>query len=134
MTVLLEAFGQEPFFEFGVVETGAAVVVDFIDSAIGGFNAVVVAMVPLPPAFAPGGTPAETIVGPGLKNFSNNIFAVVQAERHRDFYIAAGGDLYLPTEKTFWHGIIMLTTANMNVNNNYASSTIEIATSLRSSQ
>ena len=100
----LNSAGEVPFFKLGVVEAGAAVVVDFIDIAIDGFNAIVVAVVPLPPAFATGGAPAETVVGPGLQNFRNNILAVVQAERHGGLDVAAGSYLYLTTEKAFGHG------------------------------
>ena len=74
----LEPAGEKPFLEFGVAEAGAAVVIDFIDFALGCFNAVVIAVVPLPPALASGGAFTEAVVRPGLQNFSNNVLAVLR--------------------------------------------------------
>ena len=112
----LEAAGEEPFFKFGVFEAGAAVVVDFIDIAICGLDAIVIAVVTLPPALATGGAPAESVVGPRLQNFRNNVFTVIQAERHGGLDIASGGYFYLATEKAFRHGINMLTVVRPGVN------------------
>ena len=89
-----------------MAETGAAVIVDFIDLAPGCFNPVVVAVMPLPPALAAGGAIAEAVVRPGFQNFSNHVLAVVKAKRERDFDFAAVDDLYLPTEEIFRHGIL----------------------------
>ena len=50
-----------------MLEAGAPVVIDFEDLALSGQDPVVVAVVALPPPFAPGGTPAEAIVMPGFK-------------------------------------------------------------------
>jgi hypothetical protein len=103
-----------------MAETDAAVIVDFVDLAPGYFNPVIVAVMPLPPALAAGGAITEAVVRPGFQNFSNHVLAVIKAERDRDFNIAAGGDLYLPTE-IFRHGIrcpsrIMLPVVRLYVN------------------
>jgi hypothetical protein len=104
-----------------MAETNAAVIVDFVDLAPGYFNPVVVTVVPLPPALAAGGAITEAVVRPGFQNFSNHVLAVIKSERDRDFNIAAGGDLYLPTEEKFRHGIrcpsrIMLPVVRLYVN------------------
>jgi len=86
-----------------MAEVGAAVIVDFVGLAPACFNPVIVAVMPLPPALAAGGAIAEVMVRPGFQNFSNLVLAVIKAKRERDFDIAAGDDLYLPTEEMFRH-------------------------------
>jgi len=108
--------GEEPFFELGVFKVNAAVVVDFIYFAFGSPDAVIVTVVPLPPALASGGAFAEAVIGPGLQNFRNYVFPVVQLERHGGFNLPISGDLYLATEKTFRHSINMLAVAGRYVN------------------
>ncbi len=100
--------GEEPFFKLGVFKVNTAVVVDFIDFTFGGLNAVVVAVVPLPPAFAAGSATPESVVGPGFQDFCNNVFAVVQFERHRGFNIATCGNFNLAAEKAFRHNIMLI--------------------------
>lgn len=104
----LELLSKKPFFELGVFKVDTAVVVNLIDIAVSGFNTEVIAVVSLPPALVSGDALGETVVGPGLKNFLNNVFAVVQFERNRGLDIAAGGDFYLATEKAFWHNIMLI--------------------------
>jgi hypothetical protein len=104
-----------------MAEAGAAVIVDFVDLTPGCFNPVIVAVMPLPPALAAGGAIAEAMVRPGFQNFSNLVLAVIKAKRERDFDIAAGGDVYLPTEEMFRHSIrcapvIMLPAVRLYVN------------------
>ena len=101
----LEPSGEEPFLKLGVVKAGTAVVVYFVDFTIGGFHAVIVAVVPLLPALAAGRACPEAVVRPGFHYFHNSVVTVVKPKGHGDFNIAAGGDLYLPTEIAFRHGI-----------------------------
>lgn len=90
-----------------MAQTGAAVMVNFVDPAIGCPDSVIVAVTPLPPAFAALCVPAETVVRPRLQDFRNDVLAVVQPERDRDLDVAAGGDLYLLSDKFRGHSIVM---------------------------
>jgi len=104
MQYYLELAGEKPFLQFGVAETGAAVVVDFVDFAFVGFDSKVVAVVPLPPALAAGGAFTEAVVRPGLQNFRDNVLVFIETKRDGNFNITAGGDLYLASEKILGHG------------------------------
>jgi len=115
----LKLLGYVPFFELGILFVHAAVVIDFVNFAFGGFNAVIVAVVPLPPAFAPRATPPKAIIRPELHDLGYNEFPSVKLKGHGDFCIvlsALGGDLYLATEIALRHGIIMLTMITGDVN------------------
>ena len=112
----LEALGEEPLFKLRIFLVHAAIVVNFVNLAFGGFYAVIIAVMSLPPAFTSRATPPEAMVRPELQNLRYNISPSVQFERHGRFYITAGGNLYLAAKITLGHGIIMLTTAQDNVN------------------
>jgi len=86
-----------------VGQLGAAVVVNLVNLAFGGFYAVVVAVMAVVPPLTLWGVVAVAMVRPGLQDFRNVLLAVVKFEGDGDFDIPAGGDLYLTGEKTLRH-------------------------------
>ena len=64
----------------GMTETGAPVVVDFEDLALGGLDTVVVAVTPLPPVPMAQRAPSETIIVPGIDYLRYYILTVTEAE------------------------------------------------------
>ncbi len=99
---------KEPLSAFGVLETGAPVIVDFEDLTLCGLYSVVVTMVALPPPFAVQLAGAEAIVGPGFDYIRDDILSVTEAEGSGKLNLAAYGNLDFLTEELWSHGHYLL--------------------------
>ena len=94
---------KEPLPAFGVLETGATVIVDFEDLTLCGLYLIVVTMVALPPFTAAQWTGAEAIVGPGFDYVRDDILSVTEVEGNGNLNLAAYGNLDFLTEELWSH-------------------------------
>ena len=94
---------KEPLPAFGVLETGATVIVDFEDLTLCGLYLIVVTMVALPPFTAAQWTGAEAIVRPGFDYIRDDILSVTEVEGSGNLNLAAYGNLDFLTEELWSH-------------------------------